>query len=561
MTQGFFSTKCGPIKRRILSVAISVALVFLSVASSIGLQAGRCAQTVVAGDLDPSFGVGGKVFTTFPAAGEANSLALQTDGKIVAAGYMTEEAADETYLQSVAVVRYNPDGSLDSGFGTGGRVSTRFSGNPAQAYSLAVQPDGKIVVAGAARSTADVQSLDFALARYNSDGSLDSSFGNGGQVTTDFFGFYDQADAVAIQPDGRIVAAGSAQKNLSFDSADFALARYNADGSLDSSFGVNGEVTTDLFGANDRARALVFQPDGRIVLAGSGDHPTPASTDFALVRYNADGALDTSFGDGGKIDTNLHGNIEMALALALQPDGQLIAAGAAQRNFDFATGALTLARYDQRGALDANFITIGKDTPAGYAKALALQPDGKIVAAGGLKQCGGINCEDFLVARFNADGSVDTSFGTGGVVTTDFFNGFDTANALVIQPDGKMIAAGSTSSQDFARAFALVRYLPEPSFAVGIDPSTIIAARGTKVRAPIAIARFSGFAGEVTLTPSDTSALRIGISPSSVTTSGAAAVFKIKVKANAVTGPHDIIFTATDASGRVRTGTLTVVVE
>ena len=566
-------SKPSAIKWKAASIAIALTVLSLFAHASIRVQAvDDQIVAASAGQLDSSFGTGGKVFTAFPAAAEVKALSLQSDGKVVVAGYMTQKLPDGTDLSNFALARYNPDGTLDSTFGTGGRVSTNFSSGGAQANALAIQPDGKILAGGESQRTGDDSSTDFALARYNADGSLDASFGSGGKITTDFFGEYDAANALALQPDGKILITGFAQKNLSFYSADFALCRFNADGRLDPSFGIDGKVTTDFFGGNDTARAMRLQDDARIVLCGNADRPVPGSpnslhsVDFALVRYNPDGSLDPTFGAGGKVTSNLFGNIEEALALALQSDGGLVAAGGAAKNFAFVSGSVALSRYDPNGAFDTSFITIAKETPdslkvSGYAKALALQSDGKIVAAGGVKQCGGINCEDFLVARFNADGSVDTSFGAGGQVNTDFFGGFDTANAVAIQPDGKIVAAGSTRSEDFDRAFALARYLPEPNFSVAFNPGTVNVSRGTKVAVTLTISRIGGFAGEITVTPADTSAQRIGISPNPVKTSGTTATFKIKAKANAITGPRQIIFTATDASGRVRTSGLNLVVE
>lgn len=555
------------------SVAIALTVLFLFAPGSIRVQAVDDPMAAAsAGQLDSSFGTGGKVFTAFHAAAEAKALSLQTDGRVVVAGYMTEQLPDGTDLRNFAVARYNSDGTLDSTFGVGGKVSTNLSCGEAQANALAIQPDGKILAAGEAQRTGDDSSTDFALVRYNPDGSLDASFGSGGEITTDFFGEYDAANALALQPDGQILIAGFAQKDRSFYSADFAVCRFNTDGSLDSSFGIDGKITTDFFGGNDTARAIRIQDDARIVLCGNADRLVPdspnvlLSVDFALARYNPNGSLDSSFGAGGKVHSNLFGNIEEALALALQSDGGLVAAGGAAKNFAFVSSSVALSRYDPNGVFDTSFITIAKETPdslkvSGFAKALALQSDGKIVAAGGVKQCGGINCEDFLVARFNADGSVDTSFGVGGQVNTDFFGGFDTANAVAIQPDGKIVAAGSAHSEDFDRAFAIARYLPEPNFSVAFNPGTVTVSRGTKVAVTLTISRIGGFSGEITVTPADTSAQRIGISPNPVKTSGTRAIFKIKAKANAMTGPRQIIFTATDAFGRVRASSLNLVVE
>jgi len=215
------------------------------------------------------------VTTDFGGSDYGFSVALQPDGKIVVAGYAGGD---------FALARYNSDGALDTSFGSGGKVTTDFGGSyHPDGFSVALQPDGKIVVAGYAGG-------DFALARYNSDGALDTSFGSGGKVTTDFGGS-DAGYSVALQPDGKIVVAGYA-------GLDFALARYNSDGALDTSFGTGGKVTTDFSGGRDVGYSVALQPDGKIVVAGY------AGVDFALARYNSDGALDTSFGSGGKVTTD-----------------------------------------------------------------------------------------------------------------------------------------------------------------------------------------------------------------------------------------------------------------
>jgi uncharacterized delta-60 repeat protein len=212
------------------------------------------------GDLDPSFGVGGKVTTDFGAQEVAEDLVLQPDGKLVAAGS--------------ALARYRPDGRLDPSFGVGGKVTTDFG-----ASALVRQPDGKLVVAG---TTTVTGFPDFALARYLPDGTLDASFGVGGTVITDFGGG-EFGRALVLQPDGKLVVAGLCQ-GCDGD-IDFILARYLADGSLDAMFGVGGKVTTDFGGLNDRAFALVLQPDGKLVAAGGSN--ASGTFDFALARYES----------------------------------------------------------------------------------------------------------------------------------------------------------------------------------------------------------------------------------------------------------------------------------
>src|SRR6185295_5267343 len=180
-----------------------------------------------------------------------------------------------------------------------GKVTTDFSGHRDQAYGVAVEPDGDIVVAGSTETSSDQQSSDFAITRYKSDGSLDTTFGAGGRVVTDFAGGLDQARTVLIQPDGRIVVAGFAGR--SGGGSGGALARYSSDGSLDLSFGSNGRVTID----SPAATAIALQADGRIVAAGGSSSPNPVLRDFAVSRCSADGILDLSFGASGKTTTDI----------------------------------------------------------------------------------------------------------------------------------------------------------------------------------------------------------------------------------------------------------------
>ena len=244
------------------------------------------AAQAASGALDATFGIGGKVTTDFAGdSDEARGVVLQPDGKIVAAGAAnTEGSRDRGSGGDFALARYNPNGALDATFGTGGKVTTDFNGDDDAAFGVVLQPDGKIVAAGAAKTS--YRGQDFALARYNPNGTLDATFGTGGKVTTDFNGDDDAAFGVVLQPDGKIVAAGAAK--TSYRGQDFALARYNPNGTLDATFGTGGKVTTD-FNGDDAAFGVVLQPDGKIVAAGAanteGSRDRGSGGDFALARY------------------------------------------------------------------------------------------------------------------------------------------------------------------------------------------------------------------------------------------------------------------------------------
>src|SRR5437660_960419 len=279
------------------------------------------------GSLDATFGTGGKVTTSFSGSADMNALVVQPDGKLVAAGWDASQSA-------FGLARYNTNGSLDSTFGTGGTVSTPIGIDTYGASALVLQSDGKLVAAGDAWK--DTVDADFAVIRYTANGSLDTAFGTGGKVTTSFGSQEDDAYALVVQPDGKLVAAGVVFNGVRWD---FALARYNTNGSLDTTFGTGGKVVTAIGTDGDGASALVLQPDGKLVAAGN----TEASTrDFVVVRYNATGTLDTTFGTGGKVITAVGTGDDVAFALALQPDGNLVAGGYAA---NAGTDAFALVRY------------------------------------------------------------------------------------------------------------------------------------------------------------------------------------------------------------------------
>ena len=299
------------------------------------------------GALDPTFGIGGVVTTDFGGNDYAFALALQPDGKIVTGG---------TTTTGFALARYNGNGSLDASFGQGGKVTTAASNG---ATAVVLQPDGKIVAAG----------RDL-LVRYNSNGSLDPSFGSGGRVVQTGFGLF--SPSLVLQSDGKIVAVGTMSMP-----GDFALIRYNSDGSLDMTFGSAGIITTDFSGGDDEAYASALQPDGKIVAVG---RTTSLQSLFALARYNSDGSLDTTFGTGGRVTTSFFSNdYSFAGTIAIQPDGKIVAGGG---GFLVETQA-ELARYKSDGSLDPTFGAGGKliDYGFGEARSLALQSDGKIVVA------------------------------------------------------------------------------------------------------------------------------------------------------------------------------------
>ena len=389
------------------------------------------------GTLDPSFSGDGTQTTDFGGVDGASGAALLIGGKIVAVGFAGGPGSNDFGL-----VRYNPDGSLDSSFSVGGRLRTNFGGFRNLPTGVALQGDGKIVaVGGAGRNS------NFALARFNPSGSLDTSFSGDGRQTTDFGGD-DIGRGVALQGDGKIVAVGDGPGT--FD-RDFTLARYNPNGSLDSSFSGDGKQSTD-FGGRDGATAVALQGDGKIVVAGiTGD---PFTNDFALARYTPNGTLDPSFSGDGKQTTSF-GEFERATGVAIQGDGEIVVVGAA-----FDVGDFLLARFNPNGSLDTSFSGDGKQTTdfggSDGATGVALQGNGKVVAVGN----GGAG-GNFALARYNPNGTLDTTLSGDGKQTTDFGGG-DGATGVAIQGDGKIVAvgfAGGVGGSDFA----LARYNPNGS--------------------------------------------------------------------------------------------------
>jgi uncharacterized delta-60 repeat protein len=396
------------------------------------------------GDLDATFSGDGKQTTDFGGSDAAADVVTQVDGKIVVAG---SSGGD------FALARYGDDGAVDPSFSSDGLVTTDFGGSDA-GQGVAIQADGKIVVAGGSGG-------NFAVARYTAQGVLDTSFSGDGVQTTDF-GADDGGMAVAIQADGRIVVAGGSGNN-------FALARYEAQGALDTSFSGDGRQTTD-FSGFDFGKAVAIGADGKIVVAGASDTSEGGlpTADFALARYLDDGALDTTFSRDGRQTTDFGATYDTAEGVAVQADGGIVVAGHGSAVDTFGSyfpSDFELARYDAKGALDTSFSGDGRQTTNfggdefGYG--VAVQSNGAIVAVG---KAGGA----FALARYNAAGSLDTGFSGDGMQTTDVT--LLASNVVgvdgVLQADGKVVAVGATAGPGGITDFVLARYdgdTPDPN--------------------------------------------------------------------------------------------------
>lgn len=406
--------------------------------------------------LDPSFGSAGVTITDIGGSvheDEPFTLIADREGRYVVPGKAFNRLTGNF---DFAVLRYTTNGMLDLSFSGDGIVLTDFGGIE-EALGIVEQPDGKLVAGGFTKK--GQVDADFALARYNVDGSLDLSFGEGGKVTTDFLGGLDQMLALAIQSDGRIVGAGFASQPGG-NRNDFAVARYNHDGSLDGSFGPGGKVVTDLGGGEEYTFRMVIQPDGKILCVGSTVNPPDSNVDLAVARYNVDGSLDGSFGPRdhpGWVSTDFYGGTDHGFTGAALPDGTLLVGGLANNP---ASGSedMVLVRYLSNGSIDESFaegrgfITVDFFGEYDQILAMAIQPEGKIIVAGHAKHPE--RHFEFALARFTGDGRLDSSFGVGGRYSKDMFGGPDGLHGLVLQRDGKAVVAGDalnsgTQGDDF----------------------------------------------------------------------------------------------------------------
>jgi uncharacterized delta-60 repeat protein len=402
------------------------------------------------GDLDPRFGHGGVAFTDFAQTEDyAYSVAVQADGKIVVSG----QSGIYPHLHS-ALVRYNRNGRPDSAFGTGGKVTVTFNSVSDYLFALALQSDGKIVAAGSTSGTA------FLLARFNSDGSLDQAFGTNGSVETTFGDQTAASRAIVVQADGKIIVVGVSGAGPYSELNDFALARYNPDGSLDQSFGSSGKLKTHFPGVDNTgssATSVALQPDGKLVVGGYHKESDRTPHQFALARYNSNGALDSAFGQAGKVMTRLGLGDAYSFGIALQSNGRIVLAGYSATTLDH---DFSLVGYTANGTVDSTFGNGGFVTTDfsgatdDIAYAMTMQGDGKLVVAG---RTGDYPQFDFGVARYSSDGQLDQTFGTGGKVASDFSSS-DQAYGVALQK-GKIVLAGAAFPNGANFDFAVARYL------------------------------------------------------------------------------------------------------
>jgi uncharacterized delta-60 repeat protein len=419
---------------------ISVCVFFLLI---LGISGG--AQP---GTLDASFGTGGKVITQVSASGDdyGSAMALQSDGKIVVAG-LTYDGVSTKY--QFALARYTTSGVLDNAFGIGGKVITPLysgTGEDDEATSLVIQADGKIV-AGGLSYNGTTSDYDFALVRYNSDGTLDNTFGTGGIVRTDL-GDDNYAYCMALQSDGKIILCGTKYAANDFD---FALVRYTTSGSPDAGFGTSGHVILPIItGMTDYITSIKIRPNGKIVLSGISFDSFNNKNRAVLVQLNTDGSIDTNFGTSGIVIANFSTAGDVINSIALLADGSIIAAGSTNGGQQ-----MLLAKFTSTGAVDNSFGSAGVVSKSGYtANSVSIQPNGSILIGGNTSS----GVSNFAVLRFNSDGTPDYTFGTASVVTTSFGTAsYNFATVVGMQQDGKILLIGETSSGSKFN-FALARY-------------------------------------------------------------------------------------------------------
>lgn len=423
-------------RRRFAALPLASALALVLIA---GLAVPASAS---AGKLDKFFSSDGKT-TAFANGATGYAVAIDAKGRIVVAG--STQGAKPNF----AVARFLPNGTPDNEFSKDGKVTTDLGGSD-YAFDLAIQEDGKIVVAGE-RDTKSTNS--FAVVRYLPKGGLDGDFGGGdGIVLTDFGKRYQGANAVVVYPNGNIAAGGFASNG---STGRWAIARYGPRGVLDKEWGKDGRVTVDLSASDESIRDLLFIPGGKLVATGYAE--SNLIPKFAVARFRPKGTLDPDFGNRGVNLTDVSKGSDIGYGSALQEDGKIVLVGYAN---DGGKADWGLARFGPNGHLDKAFGGDGRVVTKmtgeyEFASGVAIQNNGKIVVVGRASRHG---TDHFGVFRYKPNGGLDLGWSGNGKTFTDFGTGGDTARDVAIQDNGKIVAAGD-AQVDGTRRFAVARYL------------------------------------------------------------------------------------------------------
>ena len=408
-----------------------------------------------------------------PAANSALDESFDSDGKVTTPGQrgayaVAVQPSDQKIVVAgeFSLTRYDSSGQPDQDFGDGGSVITALSsGFLDDAADVAIQPDGKIVVVGIIDNDdgADATGEDFGIQRYDSDGELDLGFGDLGTATTDFNGGVDRAYAVAIDTDGSIVVAGHAA-DAAGTGTDFAVARYDSAGLLDEDFDADGRVTTDIAGAADFGFGVALQQvDHKIVVVGRVSDDGADGENFGVVRYLPSGGMDSSFSADGRAIADFGGG-SMAYGVAIQPDTKIVVAGHAANGFSTGRNDFAVARFEADGELDTAFdgdglVTTDFADVVGPDSHDEFGKDLALLADGRIVVVGTAQLDigaDLAVARYDGNGLLDSIFGSGGTFTTDFHGGFDSGQDVAVQSDGKIVATG-TAVNGVALESAMIR--------------------------------------------------------------------------------------------------------
>lgn len=406
--------------------------------------------------LDSTFAINGQATTDIDNAdNRAYCLAIQSDNKIVVAGFM-----HNGHDYDFATIRYNYDGSIDSTFGINGKVITDFEGNNDRIYSVAITDEQKILAAGYSVDSFGIS--DFCLIRYDSNGGLDTSFGISGKVITRINNNNSKGYGLTIQNDGKIIVVGQCYAG---PNGDFAIVRYNPNGSLDSLFYSSGTSIIDFGSWNDKAMSALQRSDGKIIVSGI------SSNQIAVLRLDLNGTIDSTFATNGKIIIN-NCLASPKSSMILQNDGKILIAG----NY---YSDIALIRLYENGFLDTTFNSTGitfidfGNNCLDNGSSLDIQTDGKIIVTGQTYVNGSYS--DVALLRFNNDGSLDSTANLpNGKITTDFYGYNDWGYSTVIQNDGKILVAGESYNGN-NYDFALVRYMnSEDANTVQLTPTSNI---------------------------------------------------------------------------------------